>query len=145
MKSQTTHAPTREQVLATLEAFYEKGPGLDPLDYSGSAYYRMDARECTNQLATCRDLMRAIQWRESITAEDILRNANDRLTHHDGKWTYVAGQYMPTEYRNAAARVLASTLWAYVREALGSEATGDDIRKALKREVTARTYKRFFA
>lgn len=46
---------------------------------------------------------------------------------------YTTGQYFPTEYRNAACAVLAQAIWDWFRDKCECK-TGDDIRKAARRE-----------
>jgi hypothetical protein len=78
-------------------------------------------------------ILNAIQWRDSITADDIIKASthafsgrltiNDISAHYDDGSTYWAysisyciGQYMPTEYRKAASAVLASAWWQQTRQ-----------------------------
>ncbi len=111
-----------------------------------------------------RQLLRAVELRDSITAECLMsatRAFSGRLqfrVRDDGKVAvdYCTGQYFPTEYRNAACAVLAMALWDYFRGCLpepkfshhgsaderpiSTEATydglsaGDWIRRAARRE-----------
>lgn len=95
-----------------------------------------------------REMLRAVELRESITAEmlkEASRAYSGRLQfiEKDGKVgvQYTTGQYFPTEYRKAACSVLAQCLWDYFRANLSKcEIQGecgtcaDSIRKAAQRE-----------
>lgn len=63
---------------------------------------------------------------------------------------YTTGQYWPTEYRKAAAAVLAGALWAGAREdgafliQSGREPGGDDLRMHFRREFGSNMQRRWF-
>jgi hypothetical protein len=57
---------------------------------------------------------------------------------------YVVGQYWPTEYRRAVCSLMATVIWAWLRSNLGDGCTGDDIRKAARREMGASIARRWF-
>lgn len=117
----------REQILALLRDWIEQRPGLDPRDYGGGMdgwrAYRAESRSITRDLHTARTLLRAVEWRESITEQhlrDAFRAFSGRLSlveRDDGKMylDYCTGQYWSTEYRRAACAVLASALWDWTR------------------------------
>jgi hypothetical protein len=150
-------------LLRALDNWISQRPGLDPRDYirawndrEGLSTYRAEARSITKDLHHARALLRYVGYRDSITAEDILRASRDafsgRLTIvplNDGEGfsvQYCVGQYWPTEYRRAACAVLASAIWDRIREDLPPEIEhkGDAIRKAARRELGAGLSRRWF-
>lgn len=126
MNNTETAAPvraTKSEICALLRAFINQRPGLDFANYGDVSSYRAEVRGITRQRADALQLLRAVELRDSITADDI-RAAFPRafmgrlsLVEDDkgARLAYCAGQYWCTEYRAAAAAVLASVLWAYMR------------------------------
>lgn len=112
-------APTKSALCAMLRAFINQRPGLDYANYGDPVSYRAEIRHITRQRADALQLLRAVELRDSITVDDMReafpRAFSGRLEYRDGALHYTAGQYFPTEYRAAAAAVLASVLWAYMR------------------------------
>jgi len=138
----------KQQLIETLDAFVNQRPGLDPRDYAdgtmeGWRNYRRESASITRDMHDYYDVRNAIAWRDSITADDIIKASehafSGRLTITEEKrptndqkrnpWryqqndiktvfrlSYCAGQYMPTEYRKAACAVLASAWWSATRE-----------------------------
>lgn len=114
---------TKTEIIALLRAFAEQRPGMDPRDYGDWSSYRSESRSVTRDLHEARTLLRAVEWRDSITA-DMLREAfraySGRLTLDETgdrpRLDYCTGQYFPTEYRRAVCAVCASALWSYFRE-----------------------------
>lgn len=112
---------TKQTLIAALRTFARQRPGLDFGNYGDPVAYRAEMRSITRDLAHAQTLLRAVELRDSITAENILHAAqhaySGRLTlTADGTIDYCTGQYWPTEYRAAVCAVLASTLWDYWRE-----------------------------
>lgn len=121
----------KTQICDALAAWIRQRPGLEPGNYD-AAGYRSDSRRISRDKRDAETLLAAVKWRDSITAEDLIEAAkhafSGRLTMEIRKSTtpsgpfqrvvidYTTGQYWPTEYRAAAAAVLASALWAYTRE-----------------------------
>lgn len=113
----------KAEICALIRAFITQRPGLDFANYGDPSSYRAEIRKITRQRKDALELLRAVELRESITAEDICaafpRAFAGRLSlvEKNGKpaLAYCAGQYCPTEYRAAACAVLASVLWAYMR------------------------------
>ncbi len=150
-------------LLRSLENWIAKRPGLDPRDYirswddkDGRAAYFSESRAITKDRHHAQALLRYVTYRDSITAEDILRASRDafsgRLTItplSDGEGfslDYCVGQYWPTEYRKAVCAVLASAIWNRIREDLPPEIEykGDAIRKAARRELGRPLANRWF-
>ena len=122
----------KENILNTLDGFVNQRPGVDPRDYGGGMdgwrAYRRESASITKDLHDYRAIRGQIAWRDSITADAILKASvhafSGRLAikEKDNKSkgfvaiSYCAGQYMPTEYRKAACAVLASAWWDTTRE-----------------------------
>lgn len=122
----------KELIMMALTRFAEQRPGLDPANYfSGGNWienrrnYDNERRSIHTDLKQFRTLWRAVRWRDSITAYNLIDASRDA---YSGRLTitrtdaggfaidYCTGQYFPTEYRRAACAVLALALWANVRE-----------------------------
>lgn len=124
----------KEAILDALTAFMNQRSGMDPRNYGDWKSYRAESRSVTRDLHDARTLLRAVMWRDSITADDLLaafRAFSGRLScnvYEPGKTyggpgvtfsypvltvklDYCTGQYFPTEYRKAVCAVLASALW----------------------------------
>jgi hypothetical protein len=140
---------TKTAILAALRAFVEKRPGLEFADYGDRAAYFADARKITRQRADALELLRHIELRDSITADDLIPNGDGRLSINTNgaaaRVDYITGQYWPTEYRAAVAWHIRSVLWSYFRSNLGAGCTGADIRKSARRELGASLARRYFA
>lgn len=115
----------KTQVVDALRAFINQRPGLEFGNYGSVAGYRAELRQITRDRREALELLRAVEWRDSITAEDLIAASkgaySGRLTieqRADGAVSvgYCTGQYFPTEYRKAACAVLASALWDHTRE-----------------------------
>jgi hypothetical protein len=131
-----------------LHAFVESRPGFDPANYQGAPEaYRADARRALRQLHDARAMLRAIHWRDSIDAADILRAKHYRIDFVPAgnvvRVDYCTGQYYPTEYRAAACATLAATLWSYFSEKCGAK-TADDIRRMARMELGKSIANRWF-
>lgn len=117
----------KQAILDALTAFMNQRASMDPHNYGDYKAYRAESRSVTRDLHDARTLLRAVMWRDSITADDLLaafRAFSGRLTckdisaHYDDgsvyykfSLDYCTGQYFPTEYRKAVCAVLASALW----------------------------------
>jgi hypothetical protein len=126
-------------ILGALMRFIAQRPGLEFGNYGDVKAYRSEMRAITRDRHDAERLLGAVALANGITG-DALQAAfahaySGRLscktepkvephpTHAAGyvagyraTLNYCAGQYFPTEYRKAACAVLASALWAYVRE-----------------------------
>jgi hypothetical protein len=115
----------KQTICAMLRVWINQRPGLDFANYGDIKTYRSALRSITKDRAEALQLLRAVELRDSITAEMMVaafpRAYSGRLRlekrEKDGKWVldYCTGQYWPTEYRRAACAVLASVLWDWVR------------------------------
>jgi len=134
-----------ETTLSKLVRFVNQRPGLDFCNYGDIKMYRSESREITNDRNDFFELLAFA----NIVAENLeqkitnyLRNESGRLTiDESGRLQYCTGQYFPTEYRPAANRVLRSIIWDELRK---TYETGNDIRKAAKRNLSRRVIKHYF-
>jgi hypothetical protein len=144
-------------LLDTLHHFINQRPGLDPRNYisghrdaDGRAAYRADARGITRDLHDARALIRYIELHPTIDAQRIIDAARGRrLTIKPAgesfKIDYLTGQYWPTEYRAAVARVLSDAIWEYFRtDCLRDQTGADAIRTLARKELTAPIARRWF-
>jgi hypothetical protein len=105
------------QALRMLAAYAAKNPGLDFRDYcrdwqdkNGRAAYFREARDITNDLRRVREAILAAYY-AGVTDDDLIEcSKGERLTieRTPGGFDldYCVGQYWPTEYRGAVARLL---------------------------------------
>lgn len=136
----------KQQIIAALYTFINQRPGLEYCNYGDVPNYRAEVRAIGKDLAQARQLLRYVELRASITAEDIIeaskRAYSGRLTiveRDDGAVAidYCTGQYFPTEYRKAACAVLSQAIWAWHRDQCMPADTakpGDYLRASFKRE-----------
>ena len=141
------NTPSKKQITDLLHAWISQRPGLDPCNYGFPAYsaeqfreasraFNAEARSITRDLHDARELLKAVEWRDGITAENLVEafrafSGRLQLTEEDGEYRleYCTGQYWPTEYRAAACAVLASALWDYHR----ADCTSDELRAKMLR------------
>jgi len=143
---------TKHEILNMLESFTNERPGLIFADYGDVRMYREDYRKhCEKPLRDFRELLAAVRWRDSLTAEDIrdaLRGAfgsRIELRENEKRIDYTPGQYGATEYRHAACDVLARALWAYWREHTPESMTPREyITKNARREFGRGMTARYF-
>lgn len=136
-------------ILGTLRAFLRQRPGLDFGNYGDIRAYRSDYNRILKSLHDGERLLDAVAWRDSITADQIIEASKSaysgrlEIVEDGGKVRidYTAGQYWPTEYRNAVCAVLSSVLWHYWADGAKD---ADDIRKQARNEFGARFANRWF-
>ena len=116
---------TKTAILQALARFIAQRPGLEFGNYGDAAAYRSEMRSITRARHIAEQLLSYVAIRDSITADRILAAARDRFSGRlsiteraDGACVidYCAGQYFPTEYRKAAAAVLAGAIWDWLRD-----------------------------
>jgi hypothetical protein len=128
METQTT--PTKPEILAAMRAHIGQRSGWSRLDGCINDY-----RDMLREGREARKMLRFVELRDSITADNILAACKEafsgRLTYNAQKqrFDYCTGQYFPTEYRAAACAVLASVIWDYFRD---SYPTRDRIEKEVR-------------
>jgi len=144
----------KQAIIGALYTFIGQRPGLEYGNYGEPVSYRAEARAIGKDLQQARELLRYVELRDSITAEDIieasLRAYSGRLTitaTDDGAVAvdYCTGQYWPTEYRKAACAVLSQAIWDYKRKnTLLPNVTGDRLRATFRREFGRGMASRWF-
>lgn len=152
-KTAATIGANKNELLGLLYTFINKRPQLEFGNYGDRAAYRSEIRSITRQRADALKLLRAIELRDSITAADIVAAFTGRLTLGTNKGKlcldYCTGQYWPTEYRAAVARLASSLLWGYWRDASyyvndGGLNVANYIRKTAKGELGRGIASRWF-
>lgn len=146
-----TNKIDRALLIDMLRTFINSRPGMEFANYGNVAMYRSESRQITRNRDQALTLLNYVNWHDLITAEDIISASAGAFSGRleikaDGpkiRIHYCAGQYYPTEYRKAACSVLASAIWAYLRTNCDAK-TGDDIRKAARRELGASIANRWF-
>ena len=142
-------ARTKQTIIDALNRWIAQRPGLDFGNYGNVSSYRAELRSIGKDLRHARAMVNYVAWHDSITAEMIMSAADNggRLTlTADGdkvRIDYVTGQYWPTEYRRAVCNLMSSVIWAWLREDCKCE-TGDDIRRAARREIGQSIARRWF-
>lgn len=114
------------EMLEKLHRFIRQRPGLEFGNYGDAAIYRAELRTITRDKRDAEAMLFYV-WRSQMTPEQVGNAAKSafsgRLTWDGEKWEYVTGQYFPTEYRKAAAAVLARSLFEYFNEGATSPKT----------------------
>ena len=113
----------KEKIMLALRAFAGQRPGLEFGNYGEVKAYRSEMRAITRDLHHARELIRAVELRQSIGAEEILeagKSGRLEVIELSGKIKvdYCTGQYFPTEYRKAVVRLMVTLLFAYTRECM---------------------------
>lgn len=136
----TTQNTTTEKLVK----FVNQRPGLEFANYGDITSYRAEMREITKDRNDFFELLslaqRTVENFDQVLT-DYLTSTNGRLSLVDGNLQYITGQYFPTEYRPAANRTLANIIWAELSK---NYETGDEIRKAAKRQLSRRVVKYYF-
>lgn len=135
----------KQAMCEALRVFINQRSGIDFRNYDCGEWKRTreafngDYRPMLRHGKQAREMLRAVELRDSITAEMLLeasRAYSGRLqfVERNGSGVeieYTTGQYFPTEYRKAACAVLAQCLWDYWRP---DYKTGDEFRKKARSE-----------
>lgn len=158
---------TKQAIVDALRTWINQRPGLEYGNYGNITNYRSELRSITRDLHHARDLLRAVELRDSISAEDLAKafraySGRMTLTEKDGAvhLDYCTGQYWPTEYRKVVCAIAASALWEYVRfgcmpkpepeagrpgyETYDGISAGDWIRRYFRREFGRSIASRWF-
>jgi hypothetical protein len=153
----------KQTIIEALRVFVNQRPGLEFGNYGEWKAYSAEVRSIGKDLREARQLLRAVELRDTITAEDIVKAASSAysgrlsIVERDGMVAidYCVGQYWPTEYRRAVCAVLSACLWAYWRETAPVDAgpieshsnlqnVGGYIRNTAKREFGRGMASRWF-
>jgi hypothetical protein len=135
----------KENLLNALGAFVRQRPGLEFGNYGDVTAYRSELRSITKSRHHAETLINAVAWRDSLTADDIIKASQSaysgcltivRTDTGGFKIDYCAGQYFPTEYRNAVCAVLSAALWDYWRtNTVSGDGAWDRIRNTARKEL----------
>lgn len=121
----TVETVSRSAILEGLRRFISQRSGIDPRNYirdyrdaDGRRAFNSDRYTIARDGRDARRLLAFVAARESISADDIAGRAHGRLELSGDRrtWHYTAGQYFATEYRAAAARLLAAIIWDHFRD-----------------------------
>lgn len=140
---------TKQTIIDALNRWIAQRPGLEFGNYGDVSSYRAEMRSIGKDLQHARAMVNYVAWHDSITAEMIMSAADNggrlTLTVNGDKVRidYVTGQYWPTEYRRAVCALMSSVIWVWLRENCEYR-TGDDIRKAARRELGQSIANRWF-
>ena len=141
----------KTQIVLALSEWVSQRPGLDYHNYGDPVSYRAEVRSIGKDLQHARAMINYVAWHDSITAEMILKAADNggRLSIVVRGDTvaidYCTGQYWHTEYRPAVCRLLSSVIWYWLRDNMLDPATGNDIRRQAARELGTSIARRWFA
>jgi len=142
----------KQTIIDALNAWVNQRPGLEYGNYGDPVSYRAEVRSIGKDLQHARALINYVAWHNSITAEMILKAADNggRLSfvvrdYDKVTLDYCTGQYWPTEYRPAVCRLLSSVIWYWLRDNMLDPATGNDIRRQAARELGTSIARRWFA
>lgn len=160
-----------------LATWIRQRSGLSFGNYGDVTSYRSEMRGIAKDKRDAETLLQAVRWRDSITGEKLIEASkhafSGRLTFKVDKFwlvangdktvsaeveiDYTTGQYWPTEYRKAAAAVLASALWEHARDAdngsgyaagfketSGREPDGNELRTVFRKEFGSALQRRWF-
>ena len=151
--------PRKAAIIAALDKWIRQRPGLEFGNYGDVKPYRQELRQIAKDLSDARNLLRYVELRDSITADDLLnaqRAYSGRMkieeTDKGVRLEYCTGQYWPTEYRKVVCAILASAIWDWTRandaatphETNFGPSAGDRIRKSLRHEFGRNMQARWF-
>ena len=144
----------KSTVINALRQFIRQRPGIEPRNYGDWKSYRAESRSVTRDMHQAEELLRAVEWRDNITADNLIDAArhaySGRLTlepqpNGSVRIDYCTGQYFPTEYRRAVCAALSSALWDYWRDnTLLPSVTADRLRDKAKKELGRTLAARWF-
>ena len=144
----------KSAVISAMIRFINQRPGLQFANYGDVSTYQHESRRITKDKHHAERLANYIMRRDSITAADIIEASRraysgrlqiDQISQDEQEFevNYCTGQYFPTEYRRAAACVLACAIWIRLAEdSPGKDA--DHIRKSARRELGRTLAREFF-
>ena len=140
----------KSAILSALRNWISQRPGFEPSNYD-AAGYRAVCRRVAKQRRDALEMLRFVELSGSITGPALNAAFHDafsgRLSWDGVRLSYCTGQYWPTEYRAAACSVLASAIWAWLRDECcphDEEHKGDWIRSAARRNFGRGLASRWF-
>ena len=152
----------KQTIIDALNRWVSQRPGLDYGHYGDPVAYRAEVRSIGKDLQHARAMINYVAWRDSITAEMILKAADNggrlsiKVEGDKVAIDYCTGQYWPTEYRPAVCRLMSSVIWYWMRENAPVDAgpiiahsnlqdVGGYIRRQAARELGTSIARRWFA
>ena len=136
-----------------LVKFVNQRPQLEFCNYGDVRLYRQESREITKDRSDFYELLqlayRRIDNLNSSLTDYLVKNSGRLTIDEKGNLQYITGQYFPTEYRPAAARIIANLLWDNYRNEKDQNGNpiykdGNEIRKAVRRNLSRRTANNYF-
>ena len=139
-------------VIALLSAFVNQRSGIEFVNYGDVSAFRKEQREIGNDKKDYFELLSLASNRvENLNDRiyDYLTKSSGRLQLKGDKLEYCTGQYFPTEYRPAACQVLKSIIWNSFESEKRTDGTnvykdGNEIRKAIRRNLSRRVSRNYF-
>jgi hypothetical protein len=139
------------KMLNALERHINRRSGLEAQDYAGNrAALRADRREIARDGSDCRAMLRYLRRCYQLQAETVsqaIREGYGGRVAYDAqnqRIDFTPGQYWPTEYRAAAASVLAKALYLHITRGV-SESRVHVGRMYAERELGRGIARRWFA
>lgn len=157
----------KQQICDALAAWIRQRPGLEFGNYGDVTSYRADARSIARDKRDAETLLVAVRNNSAITVEMILAAAKhsfsgrleikvspaEELPDVHGfrvDIDYTTGAYWCTEYRKAAAAVLAGALWSHMGDSIPADgeidgqSPGDWLRNRFRKEFGSKLQRRWF-
>jgi hypothetical protein len=129
----------KEAICNALAAFIRQRPGLEFGNYGSLTSYRAEQRRIARDKQDAETLLAYVRGCVGITADALIEASRgaysgrlsivvdagpgvtltayaDNALGRPIRINYCTGQYFPTEYRRAVCAVLASAIWAHVRD-----------------------------
>lgn len=125
---------TKQTIIDALHRWINQRPGLEFSNYGDVSSYRAELRSIGKDLQHARAMVNYVAWHDSITAEMILDAAGSGRLSIVVKGDTVVINYVTGQYRRAVCALMSSVIWYWLRENCEYK-TGDDIRKAARREL----------
>lgn len=160
MKTQISPLTTVEKI----EKFVNQRSGIVFRDYAengrdieGIKAFNSDYRQIINDRQDFYSILnlairRLTETKLNEMLTEVLTTRDGRLTMNKetGKLNYCEGQYFPTEYRKAAARIVANMVWASYRDEIEHNTPNNvykdanQMRAAIKKHVSRRVMNNYF-
>lgn len=143
--------PTKHELIALLDRFIRQRPGLEFGNYGDVSSYRAEMRGIAADKRDAERLLHFVSLYNVPLTPRSFRAFSGRLSVEftaKGKaaLTYCAGQYFPTEYRRAAASVLATAIRDYLLQGCAYDRDdGTFDRPAFERAMRKRFGRRIVA
>lgn len=149
----------KQAIIYAIDKFIRQRSGLEFVNYGDIVPYRAEIRRIARDKRDAERLLAFVAIRDTITAEMLIQAAKSSyagrlsIVERNGKVDidYCVDQYFPTEYRKAAAAVLASAIWDWTRvfcnigdRIYNGKSGGDWLRSHFRREFGRGMQSRWF-